>query len=141
LSSNILAVGSESKLSSFDVVWGYEDNKWYLFDNDFNLSQLESYDIYQLNHIKPYRGYWTLINQAKLIPYDTNKTDVSTCLEDNGWSLCSHLDSEDIKNLDYKIVWKYDRGIWKQKNSLNFSFDKIDTIENIYPSEGVWIKR
>ena len=35
---------------------------------------------------------------------------------------------------------EYDRGAWKLKNSSNISYSSYDTIENIYPDEGVWIR-
>lgn len=138
---NLVGLPETTDFSLFNAVWGYKNGEWHANVNGFSTSQLENYGIRQLNAIEPYSGYWVLTDKSMLIPYDSNRSNIDDCLETTGWSLCSHIETEDIERPDLNFIWKYDRGAWKQRNSSNISYDSFDTIENIYPDEGVWIRK
>ena len=102
---NLLGLPQTIDLSLFNAVWGYKNKEWYVNVNGFSDSQLENYGIYQLNTIEPYRGYWVLADKAMLIPYDINRTNIDNCLETTGWSLCSHIENEDIEKAGFNFIW------------------------------------
>ena len=138
---NLIGLPKKINLSQFNAVWGYKNLKWFANIKGFNINELKNYNIYKLDKIEPDRGYWVLTNKAMLIPYDKYKSNIKKCVISKGWNLCSHLETEDIEKENIKFIWKYDRGIWKQRRSNKILCDGIDYIENIYKDEGIWIKK
>jgi len=138
---NLVGLSKNEDLSKFDGVWTNIDGKWYANIKGIGSNILKNQGIEQLNKIETHRGYWVLTNRAMLTAYDLNRAEINNCIEINRWNMCSHIETKDLEKIYFNFIWKYDRGVWKQKNSSQVSYSNIDNIEELYLDEGFWIRK